>query len=218
MRKLVTGTFLTLDGVYQAPGGPDEDREGGFEHGGWSVNYWDEAMGQVIAELTLRADALLLGRKTYEIFVAHWPNVGDEDPIAAKLNNVRKYVASRTLDDVNWNNATLIRGDVVEEVRRLKEQDGGAIQVAGSGDLIQTLLKNDLVDEFSIWTFPVVVGSGKRLFGTGALPGALKLVDSKAFSTGVTINTYARAGAIQYGEFEVDEHGESAALWAEAKA
>jgi dihydrofolate reductase len=218
MRKLVTGTFLTLDGVYQAPGGPDEDREGGFEHGGWSVNYWDEGMGQAVTELTQRADALLLGRKTYDIFVAHWPNVGDEDPIAAKLNSVQKYVASRTLGEVNWNNATLLRGDAADEVRRLKEEGSGEIHVSGSGDLIQTLLKNDLVDEFTILTFPVVVGSGKRLFGTGALPGALRLVDSKTSSTGVTINTYVRAGAIEYGEFEVDEQGEAAALWAEAEA
>ena len=213
MRKLVVGTFLTLDGVMQAPGGPDEDREGGFEHGGWSVNYWDEMMGNIITASTLRADALLLGRKTYEIFAAHWPKVGDDDPVAAKLNGVPKYVASRTLREVTWNNSHLIEGDVAEAVARLKEQPGGEIQVTGSGDLIQMLMENDLVDEYVLWVFPVVLGQGKRLFGRGAVPGALKLVDTKTSSTGVVIETYERAGSIQYGTFAVDEAGAASALW-----
>ena len=155
MRKLVVGTFLTVDGVMQAPGGPDEDREGGFEHGGWSVNYWDEVMGGLIVESTLEAGALLLGRKTYDIFAAHWPHVGDHDPIAAKLNSMPKYVASRTTDKVTWNNSTLIKGDVSGAVAALKEQAGGEIQVTGSGDLIQTLIEHDLVDEYRLWVFPV---------------------------------------------------------------
>jgi dihydrofolate reductase len=213
MRKLVVGTFLTVDGVMQAPGGPDEDREGGFQHGGWSVNYWDDVMGQIIVESTLHADALLLGRKTYDIFAAHWPLVGGDDPIAAKLNSVPKYVASRTLDNVTWNNSTLIQGDVAKAVAELKEQSGGEIQVTGSGDLIQTLIEHDLVDEYRLWVFPVVLGDGKRLFATGAVPSALKLVDTKTSSTGVAIHTYERAGAIQYGTFEVDKEGEAAALW-----
>src|SRR3990172_7314676 len=132
MRKLTVGTFLSVDGVMQAPGGPNEDREGGFEHGGWSVNYWDEVEGQIIVEATLQAGALLLGRKTYEIFAAHWPNVGEGDPVADKLNSVPKYVASRTQREVAWNNSTLIEGDVAAAVARLKEQPGGEIQVTGS--------------------------------------------------------------------------------------
>ena len=213
MRKLVGGTFLTVDGVMQAPGGPDEDREGGFEHGGWSVNYWDDVMGQIIVEATLQADALLLGRKTYEIFAAHWPRVSGDDPIAAKLNSVPKYVASRTLDEVTWNNSRLISGDVAEEVAGLKEQPGGEIQVTGSGDLIQTLIEHDLVDEYRLWVFPVVLGEGKRLFARGTVPAGLKLVDTKTSSTGVAIHTYERAGALQYGSFAVDEQHVSQDLW-----
>ena len=213
MRKLVVGTFLTVDGVMQAPGGPDEDRDGGFEHGGWSVNYWDDVMGQIIVEATLQADALLLGRKTYEIFAAHWPRVSGDDPIAAKLNSVPKYVASRTLDDVTWNNSTLIRGDVAKEVAKLKDEPGGEIQVHGSGDLIQTLIEHDLVDEYRLWVFPVVLGEGKRLFARGTVPAGLKLVDTKTSSTGVAIHTYERAGALQYGSFAVDEQHVSQDLW-----
>jgi dihydrofolate reductase len=213
MRKLVVGTFLTVDGVMQGPGGPDEDREGGFEHGGWSVNYWDDVMGQLITESTLQGDALLLGRKTYEIFAAHWPNVGGNDPIAAKLNSVPKYVASRTLKEVTWNNSTLIQGDVADAVAKIKAQPGGDIQVTGSGELIQTLMEHDLVDEYQLWVFPVVLGEGKRLFARGTLPVALKLADTKTSSTGVAIHTYRRAGAIEFGSFEVDEAGEAAALW-----
>jgi dihydrofolate reductase len=213
MRKLVVGTFLTVDGVMQGPGGPDEDREGGFEHGGWSVNYWDDLMGQLITGLTVQAGALLLGRKTYEIFAAHWPRVTGDDPVAAKLNSMPKYVASRTLDRATWNNTTLIRGDVAEAVVDLKEQPGGEIQVTGSGHLIQTLMKHDLVDEYRLWVFPVLLGKGKRLFGEGTIPGGLKLVETKTSSTGVAIHTYQRAGAIEYGSFAVDEHMEAAELW-----
>jgi len=197
----------------QAPGGPDEDRDGGFEHGGWSVNYWDEFMGNTIVEQTLKAGALLLGRKAYEIFAAHWPRVTDDDPVAAKLNSVPKYVASRTLGNVTWNNSTLIEGGVAEAVAALKEQSGAEIQVTGSGEMIQTLIEHDLVDEYRLWVFPVVLGAGKRLFASGAVPAALKLVDTKTSSTGVAIHTYDRAGAIAYGSFEVDEQGETAALW-----
>jgi dihydrofolate reductase len=213
MRKIVVGTFLTVDGVMQAPGGPDEDREGGFPHGGWSVNYWDERMGQRITETTLRGGALLLGRKTYEIFAAHWPSVGGDDPIAAKLNSMPKFIASRTLDKVTWNNSTLIEGDVAEAVAALKEQPGDDIQVTGSGDLIQTLIRHELVDEYQLWVFPIVLGRGKRLFAGGAVPSALKLVDTQTSGTGVAIHTYERAGVIEYGSFEVDKEGEAAALW-----
>jgi dihydrofolate reductase len=199
MGTLVVGTFVTVDGVYQAPGGQDEDREGGFEYGGWTAPYWDEEMGRRITELTLRSDALLLGRKTYDIFSGYWPNADPNDPVAAHLNSVRKYVASRTLDKVEWNNSSLIQGDVAEAVAKLKSEHD-EVAVTGSGEVIQTLLANDLVDVFALWVFPVVVGPGKRLFGNGTLPGALKLTDSWTSATGVLVNTYERAGAVQTGE------------------
>lgn len=214
MRKLVVGTFVTLDGVMQAPGGPDEDRDGGFEHGGWSVKFWDEMMGKIMDKQMERPDALLLGRKTYQIFAAHWPHVTDpNDPVATKLNSMRKYVASRTLGKAEWNNSTVISGDVAKAVADLKEERGGEIHVAGSGNLIQTLLKHDLVDEFDLWVFPVVIGDGKRLFANGTIPGALRLVDNKVSGTGVVIQRYERAGKIDYGTFEVDEAGSSRELW-----
>jgi dihydrofolate reductase len=203
-RKLVVGTFVTLDGVMQGPGGPDEDREGGFEHGGWSVNYWDQMMGETMDAQMPKADTLLLGRKTYEIFAAHWPHISD-DPVADQLNRMRKYVASRTLDNLEWNNSTLLEGDVAEAVARLKEQSGAEIHVTGSCDLIQTLLRHDLVDEFVLWTFPVVLGTGKRLFGEGTVPAGLACVDTKVSTTGVTISTYRRAGTIEYGSFAIED-------------
>ena len=216
MRKLVVGTLLTLDGVMQAPGGPQEDRDGGFEHGGWSVNYWDNTMGKLIVKQTLEPDALLLGRKTYEIFAAHWPHVTDpNDPVATKLNSIRKYVVSRTLGNVEWNNSSLISRDVPAAIARLKEESGGQIQVHGSGNLIQTLLKNGLVDEFRLWVFPVVLGTGKRLFGDGTVPGVLRLIDTKVSTTGVAVHRYERAGRLEYGSFEVDVAGSSKALWGE---
>jgi dihydrofolate reductase len=205
MRRLVVGTFLSVDGVMQAPGGPDEDPSDGFTHGGWSFPHWDDAMGKIIVEWTEQADALLLGRKTYEIFAAHWPRVTDDDPIASKLNSVRKYVASTTLDRVEWNNSTLIDGDVAEEVTKLKDQPGGEIQVLGSCQLIQTLMRHDLVDEYRLWIFPVLLGSGKRLFGDGTMPGGLRLIDTKTSSTGVVIHRYERAGEIEYGSFALEQ-------------
>jgi dihydrofolate reductase len=205
MSKLVVGTFLSLDGVMQGPGGPDEDREGGFEHGGWSAGYWDDVMGPIIDEWTNRADGLLLGRKTYEIFAAHWPRVTNEDdPVAVKLNSVSKYVVSRTLDAVEWNNSTLLQGDIAEEVGKLKDQPGTEIQVTGSGQLIQTLMKHDLVDEYRLWIFPVLLGSGKRLFADGTIPVGLKLTDTKISTTGVAIHSYERAGEIAYGSFALE--------------
>ena len=205
MRKLVVGTFVSLDGVMQAPGGPDEDRSGGFEHGGWLVPHFDEAMGQTMVERTQQADGLLLGRKTYEIFAAHWPRAGDDDPIAAKLNRVRKYVVSTTLDTVEWNNSTLISRDVAGAVAELKRQPGGEIQVTGSGELIQTLMRHDLVDEYRLLVFPVLLGSGKRLFAEGTMPAALELADTTTSSTGVAIQTYRRAGELQRGSFALEQ-------------
>ena len=199
MGRLIVGTFLTVDGVYQAPGGQDEDREGGFEHGGWCANYWDEDMGNRIVDVTASSDALLLGRKTYDIFSSYWPNASSDDPVAAHLNNVPKYVVSRTRDTADWNNTTILKGDVAEEVARLKEQYD-EIAVTGSGQLVQTLLKDDLVDVFGLWVFPVVIGTGKRLFGDGTIPGALNVTESTVSTTGVVITTYERAGDIPYGE------------------
>ena len=205
MRKLVVTTFMTLDGVMQAPGGPDEDRDGGFDHGGWSVGYWDEMMGEVAGDVHLAADEILFGRRSYEILGGHWPKVGDDDPLAAKLNAARKHVASRTLRELPWRNSVLLEGEVADAVTALKAADGGDILVIGSSDLIQTLLRHDLVDTFVVWTFPVVVGAGKRLFGDGAIPAGLRLHDVKTSTTGVTIATYERAGEIQGGSFALEE-------------
>ena len=202
MRKIAVNTFLSLDGVMQAPGGPEEDPTGGFEHGGWSVNYWDDVMGQVMGEAMAKPADLLLGRKTYEIFAAHWPHT--DEPGADSLNNARKYVVSTTLERADWQNSTPMTGDVVPQIRRLKEQDGPELQVHGSSDLIQTLLEHDLVDELRLWIFPLVLGRGKRLFGDGAIPAGLRLVDSKTSTTGVIIATYERAGAITPGSFALE--------------
>ena len=205
MRKLVVNTFMSLDGVMQSPGGPEEDPTGGFAYGGWGANYFDdEMMGRVSESGPYE---LLLGRGTYEIFAAHWPY--DEGPIADQLNSTRKHVASRTLDGADWNNSTLITGDVAEYVAELKRQDGPEIQVHGSAGLIQTLLEHDLIDEYRLWIFPLVLGKGKRFFGAGTIPGGMKLVDSASSKTGVTINTYERAGDIDLGSFEFDEPTEA---------
>ena len=206
MRKLVVGTFLTLDGVMQAPGGPNEDLEGGFQHGGWLVPYFDEKFGEIMTEWTKRAGAFLLGRKTYEIFAASWPKSTDPaDEIATALNTRPKYVASQTLDKVNWNNSRLLKGDIAEEVAKLKAQQGGEIQVHGSGALLQTLLKHDLIDTLRIWQFPVVIGTGKRLFGDGTIPGSFRLVDTQQTTTGAVLHVYDRAGSLRYGEVEVGQ-------------
>jgi dihydrofolate reductase len=217
MARLVAGTFLTVDGVMQAPGGPDEDRSGGFAYGGWSVGYWDDAMGGIITEWTAKADALLLGWRTYEIFAAHWPHVPDDDPVGAVLNRVPKYVASTTLKTVDWNNSTLLEGDVPDAVAALKDARRGEIQVHGSCGLLQTLIQHDLVEEYRLWTFPVVLGSGKRLFDTGTIPAGLELIDSTTSSTGVVISRYRHAGDIRLGSFAVDERGGVEAVWTEGE-
>jgi dihydrofolate reductase len=205
MRDLTVNTFMSLDGVMQAPGGPDEDPTGGFTHGGWAVPYFDDSMMTRMAESA--PYELLLGRGTYEIFAAHWPH--DEGPIADHLNSTRKHVASTTLERVEWNNSTLITGDVAEYVAGLKEQDGPEVQVHGSPGLLQTLLRHDLIDEFRIWTFPVLLGSGKRLFGDGTTPAGLKLVESGVSKTGVTTSIYRRAGDVESGSFEFEEPTEA---------
>jgi dihydrofolate reductase len=204
--KLVVGTFLTLDGVMQAPGGPNEDREGGFQHGGWLVPYFDEKLAQIMTEWTQDAGAFLFGRKTYEIFAGSWPKSTDPaDEIATALNTRPKFVASRTLDEVTWSNSTLLKGDLTEEVARLKAQEGAEIQVHGSGHLLQTLLKHDLVDTLRIWLFPVVLGTGKRLFGEGTIPRGFRLVNTQQSTTGAVLHVYERAGELRYGEVEVGQ-------------
>lgn len=206
---LVVGTFLTLDGVMQTPGSPDEDRDGGFEHGGWLVNYYDERMGEILDSQFAEVDALLLGRKTYEIFASYWPNVDTEnDYLATKLNSMPKYVASRTLDAAEWNNSTLLSGDIAKAIEDLKKERRDTILVQGSANLIQTLLVHDLVDEFRLWVFPLVLGEGKRLFGDGTVPANLELTAAETSSTGVQILQYDRAGEIEYGLVGSDDRAE----------
>jgi dihydrofolate reductase len=200
MRKLIVSTFLTLDGVMQAPGGPGEDDSGGFAHGGWSVNYWDDQMGEVMGEATSRPFAMVLGRKTYDIMAAYWPQAGEEAG-GKVFNDATKYVASRGQPTLEWSNSVLIDGDAAEGIAELKREDGPELQVHGSGNLIQTLLRHNLVDQYRLWTFPLVIGSGKRLFSDGTIPAGLKLVDSKVSSTGVVMGTYEPAGEIVTGSF-----------------
>ena len=199
MRELIVTTFLTLDGVMQAPGGPEEDTTSGFAHGGWSVNYWDEAMGAFMDGVMGKPFDLVLGRKTYEIFAAYWPHAGEEEG-AKPLNDATKYVASRTLKILEWGPSELME-DAAEGVAALKGQDGPELQVHGSGNLIQTLLRHGLIDRFHVWTFPVVVGNGKRLFDDGTVPSGLKLVDTTVSTTGVVIGTYEPAGDLVTGSF-----------------
>jgi dihydrofolate reductase len=201
MRKLIVQTFVTLDGVMQAPGGPGEDDDGGFAYGGWSMTYWDEQMGQVMGEATSRPFAMVLGRRTYDIMSAYWPTAPEEEG-SKVFNDATKYVASRGRPTLEWSNSVLIEGDAAKGLAALKQEDGPELQVHGSANLIQTLLRHNLVDEFRLWVFPVVVGSGKRLFGDGAVPSGLKLVDSNVSSTGVVMGTWEPAGEIPIGSPE----------------
>jgi dihydrofolate reductase len=199
MRKLIVLTFVTLDGVMQAPGGPEEDAEGKFTQGGWSVGYWDEVMAGVMTEQMGHPFDLLLGRKTYEIFAGYWPT--SKEPGADDLNRAKKYVASRTLKNLTWKNSVLLGGDTAAAIQKIKNGDGPEIQVHGSSNLIQTLLKNDLVDEFRLKIYPVTIGNGKRLFGDGTFPASFKLIESKSSPKGVLIATYVRDGNIKIGSF-----------------
>jgi dihydrofolate reductase len=207
MRELIVNTFLTLDGVMQAPGGPEEDPDGGFEHGGWSFGYWDEPMQRTMGELMSKPFDLVLGRKTYEIFAAYWPH--SDQPGAEPLNKATKHVASTTLTELEWENSKLIEGDVPEGIRALKQEDGPELQVHGSANLIQTLLEHALVDEFRLLTFPVVLGKGKRLFDDGAIPAGLELTSSETSSTGVIMATYRTGAEIKYGSFAAEEPSEA---------
>jgi dihydrofolate reductase len=216
MRNLAVQTFMTLDGVMQAPGGPEEDPSGGFTHGGWAVPHFDDAVGETVDEWMGRSFDLVLGRKTYEIFAAHWPYA--EGPMAEMLNGAAKHVASTTLDTLEWNNSTVIEGDVTAGVARLKEQDGPELQVMGSSDLIQTLLDGDLVDELRLMTFPVVLGQGKRLFGDGTIPATFEVVSTKSSTTGVLMSTYRKAGPVETGSFAFEEPTEAEVERREAMA
>jgi dihydrofolate reductase len=206
MRRIVVATFTSLDGVMQAPGGPQEDPTGGFTLGGWVAPYFDEALGASMGEILGRPFDLLLGRKTYDIFAAHWPYVTDpNDPIAGVFNRVTKYVASRSSPTLRWQNSRLLGRDIVASLKTLKSEDGPDLLVQGSSDLLQTLWQEALVDELSVLTFPVVLGKGKRLFGRGATLAALKLVKSQSYPTGVIVANYRPDGSARTGDFQLAE-------------
>lgn len=206
MRKVIAAAFVSLDGVMQAPGGPTEDPTRGFTQGGWTVNYWDEAMGKFMDGMFDAPFDLLLGRKTYEIFAAHWPFAEEGDPVREAFNACTKYVATRSDQDFTWINTTPLRGeDVAAQIAALKAGEGPALLTQGSSVLLQTLLAHDLIDAFRLLTFPVVLGPGKKLFGEGAHPGALKLISTSVSTTGVVMSAYERAGAIEAGSFQLAE-------------
>ena len=199
MRPLVVTAFVTMDGVMQAPGGPGEDPSGGFAYEGWLVPHFDEAMGEQMTEWFTGAEDFLIGRTTYEIFYASWPKMISDDPVSQGLNFKKKWVASRTLESVEWETAELLKGDVKDAVRALKATDGGELQVHGSAGLVQTLLEEDLVDELRLIVFPVVLGQGKRLFGDGAIPRTWRLTAQKTSSTGALNTAYQRVGDVETG-------------------
>jgi dihydrofolate reductase len=205
MRKVITGAFVSLDGVMQAPGGPEEDPTRGFKFGGWVVPYADEVFGQAVDKMFGQPFDLLLGRKTYEIFAAHWPYAegSDDDSIAKLFNSTTKYVATRSTMDLTWTGSVALH-DAAKDVTRLKREDGPALVTQGSSDLIQTLLANDLIDEIDTFTFPIVLGNGKKLFEKGAKPAAFKLVDNRVTTTGVVIARYQRAGDVVTGDYAMD--------------
>ena len=201
--RLTLTEFVTLDGVCQGPGGPTEDPSDGFQQGGWLVPFFDEALGQYMTGVFEEVDAFLLGRRTYEIFAASWPNFPDpDDPIASKLNNLPKYVASRTLDRADWTNSTVLGGDLVTEVAKLKEQPGRELQIHGSGALAQALLDAGLIDTIRLIVFPVVLGTGKRLFAEGRTPSKFRLAGVETTPTGVTVQVLELAGTPEYGSVE----------------
>jgi dihydrofolate reductase len=208
MRKIVAATFVSVDGVMQAPGGPEEDPTGDFNYGGWTFHYWDDAMGAVMDETFSKPFALLLGRKTYDIFAAHWPYRPD-DPIGKAFNAATKYVATHSPETLNWENSQSLGSDVVASLRKLKQEDGPVLLIQGSSELIQTLLAADLIDEFRLLIFPLVLGRGKKLFGGGTMPAAFKLTGSQASTTGVLMAAYERAGEIKTGSFALEEPTEA---------
>jgi dihydrofolate reductase len=202
MRKLTLTQFVTLDGVVQSPGGPDEDPSSGFAKGGWLPPFADDPLfGEVMGARFDKAGGFVLGRRTYEIFAAWWPNVGDEDPTAAKLNHLPKYVASTTLGSVDWEHTTILDGDVVEAVTQLKGEGGGELQIHGSGRLAQTLMRHNLIDVYELLVFPVVLGEGKRLFETG-IDRSMSLASSRATDSGLVVLTYEPAGELTFGSVD----------------
>ncbi|WP_328900611.1 dihydrofolate reductase family protein [Streptomyces sp. NBC_00441] len=201
MRKVIVSTFLTLDGVMQAPGGPEEDPESGFTHGGWQKPTFDDGVGEAIAAWYEDTDAMLLGRKTYDIFASYWPTADPDNPFTERMNSMHKYVASRILTSVDWQNSTLLTGDTADAVRRLKETEGRNINVVGSGDLAQTLMREDLVDEYRLTIHPVILGTGKRLFADGAIPTALEPVTVTGTKGGTVLAVYRPKGRPTYDSF-----------------
>lgn len=203
--KLVVTSFLSLDGVVQAPGGPDEDRSGGFRYGGWAAPYFDDAMIAQINDSMQVLDALLLGRRTYEIFAAHWPYLGDEDAVAARFNRIPKYVATHDAGALAWRGSEKIDADFVDRIQRLKAQAGQELQVHGSGTLVHSLLRHGLVDELRLWTFPVLLGQGKRLFADDAIAATFQPGPQRVFDTGVSYRAYTRAGEVGSGYFGLEQ-------------
>lgn len=204
MRKIITTTFVTLDGVMQAPGGPQEDTSNGFQYGGWQVSVpMDEMMGATLGALMAAPFELLLGKRTYDIFAAYWPHATKDKEVAIPFNSSKKYVVSHNSFAPEWQNSVCITGDVVEQIQKLKEEDGPNLWVWGSGDLIQTLLKHNLIDQMQVWIYPLTIGSGKKLFANGAQPQKFKLVDSKISTTGVILATYEAIDGFKTGR--VDE-------------
>ncbi len=198
MRKIIVLEFVSLDGILQAPGGPEEDTSDGFKYGGWTVPYFDEFSGKAIGEQMKQPFSLLLGRKTFEIFASYWPQHENGWP---GINEAAKYVVSNTIAKHDWKNSVFISGDVVEEIKKLKNQDGPDLHVYGSGNLVQTLLKYNLVDELWLKIFPITLGAGKRLFAEGVVPTAFKLTESKVSPSGVIFANYERSGEVKTGSF-----------------
>ena len=211
MRKITAATFVSLDGVMQAPGGPDEDPTGGFKFGGWTFPYFDEALGASLDETFRKPFDLLLGRKTYDIFAAYWPYAegGPDAPIAEAFNRVTKYVASRSTRKFDWNNSQWLGEDTVASLKKIKAGDGPDLLIQGSGDLIQTLLQHGLIDEFTVLVFPLLLGKGKRLFGEGTVPSGLKLVKSQSYPTDVIVATYRPDGEVKTGSFASEAPSEA---------
>jgi len=205
MRKLIVSAFVSLDGIMQAPGGPEEDTTGGFEMGGWMFNFADDSMDLSEAGFDGGDRELLLGRRTYEIFEAYWPYQPEDHPVAKTLNTAKKHVASRTPEKLHWNNSVLLRGNVVQAISDLKDKPGPDLQIIGSSYLIQTLQAASLIDEYNVWTFPVVLGRGKRLFGETVKPSALRLVRTQTSTSGVVMSTYVPDGEIRPGSFPSTE-------------